>query len=251
MFGRIKSALGREGEARRPEPLAPYESPTKATVERSELVARFMREAEAANIIVSFAETDEDVEKYLDSFVLRQSCGVVALSDAVAASCEGLAARLSERGLRVVVPPGEPAPVMFADVAHAADNGNSASRPGVGSDVDAEGFKAALFEAGVGVTAADYAIAETGTLVLGTGGERHRLISLLPPVHVCLLDARRIVGTLAELLAHFRERGEARGRPPQALTFITGPSRTADVEQTLALGVHGPHELHVLLRTLT
>lgn len=231
MLGRIRAALGRDGEAPRPQPPAPYVSPAKVDAERATLVELFRRAAEAANIIVADAQTEADVENYLDSLVLRDACRVVASSDGVAASHGGLVRRLSEKGLSVVVPPAE----------------TSAQTTAAGADED---FKAALFKAGVGVTAADYAIAETGTLVLVSGGERHRLISLLPPVHVCLLDTRLIVGSMGELLAHFREHGEAHGRLPQALTLITGPSRTADVEQTLALGVHGPHELHVLLRTL-
>ena len=231
MLGRIRAALGRDGEAPRPQPPAPYVSPTKAIAERAALIEQFRREAEAANIIVADAQTEADVENYLDSLVLRDACGVVASSDGVAASHGRLVRRLSDKGLRVVVPPAGP---------------ETQTTDG-GADED---FKAALFEAGVGITAADYALAETGTLVLVSGGERHRLVSLLPPVHVCLLDTRRVVGSMGELLAHFRERGEEHGRPPQALTFITGPSRTADVEQTLALGVHGPNELHVLLRTL-
>jgi L-lactate dehydrogenase complex protein LldG len=97
------------------------------------------------------------------------------------------------------------------------------------------------------VTCADYAIADTGTLVLIAGREQHRLISLVPSIHLCLLDATRIVGTLPELLRRVRERYVSTETAPCAMTFITGPSRTADIELTLTTGVHGPTELHVLL----
>lgn len=243
MLWRIRAALGRGGYARRPPPLAAYVSQTRA-VGPSELIERFRREAETANVFVSIAETEGDIQKYLDSFVLRDASGVVALSDGVAAAHGELARWLSGRGLRVVVPPGELSPDSSARGADSSRDRGAAPRPGVSANED---FKAALFDADVGITSADYAIADTGTLVLRSGGERHRLTSLLPPVHVCLLNARRILGSMGDLLALFDERGEARERLPQALTFITGPSRTADVEQTLALGVHGPHELHVLL----
>lgn len=101
--------------------------------------------------------------------------------------------------------------------------------------------RAALLGADAGLTACQLAIAETGTLVLDSSAERHRLVSLLPRLHLALCRADQIVATLREALAHF-EPG-----PPPTVTFITGPSRTADIELELVVGVHGPEELHVLL----
>jgi L-lactate dehydrogenase complex protein LldG len=98
-----------------------------------------------------------------------------------------------------------------------------------------------LFESDLGVTGAQWAIAETGTLVLETESERHRLTSLVPPVHVCILEARNIRQTLGEILAILQT------RLSRAITFVTGASRTSDIELTLAIGVHGPGALHVIL----
>lgn len=99
--------------------------------------------------------------------------------------------------------------------------------------------------AGAGLTGADFAIAATGTVVLESTAEAVRLASTLPPVHFVLLDPRRIVAdstAVVPLLRRFHE------RLPQAyLAYITGPSRTADIERVLTIGVHGPKELHVLL----
>jgi L-lactate dehydrogenase complex protein LldG len=89
------------------------------------------------------------------------------------------------------------------------------------------------------------AIAETGSLVLWPDAEEPRLLSLVPPIHAVLLDARTIRTTLAELMAI---EGWAGGMPANAL-LITGPSKSADIEQTLTYGVHGPKSLIVLLRT--
>jgi L-lactate dehydrogenase complex protein LldG len=105
--------------------------------------------------------------------------------------------------------------------------------------------RAALLEADIGVTTAQWAIAETGTIVLESDSERNRLVSLLPPVHVAILDASVILSTLGALLSAV-QRGK-QGGPPPAITLITGPSRTADIELTLVVGVHGPRELHVIL----
>lgn len=98
-----------------------------------------------------------------------------------------------------------------------------------------------LFETDLGITGAQWAIAETGTLVLESESERHRLTSLVPPIHVCILEAKNIRQTLGEILGILQQRLNP------AITFITGASRTSDIELTLAIGVHGPGELHVIL----
>jgi L-lactate utilization protein LutC len=100
-----------------------------------------------------------------------------------------------------------------------------------------------LFKVDVGITYAQAGIAETGTLVLDSSVERNRLVSLVPPVHIAILDASRIYATLGETLAMLQGGGEL----SPAITFITGPSRTADIELTLTIGVHGPQELHVIV----
>jgi L-lactate dehydrogenase complex protein LldG len=104
---------------------------------------------------------------------------------------------------------------------------------------------AELFDFDVGVSTAQAAIAETGTLVLESESERHRLVSLVPPVHIAIIAAASICLTLGEALAAVR-RGEPAEVSP-TITFITGPSRTADIELTLAIGVHGPQELYVIV----
>lgn len=98
-----------------------------------------------------------------------------------------------------------------------------------------------LFDAEIGITSARFGIAETGTLVLEDSSERNRLTSLVPPIHVCVIETEKIRQTLGEVL---REIGDD---PSRAITFITGASRTSDIELTLAIGVHGPGELIVIM----
>lgn len=94
------------------------------------------------------------------------------------------------------------------------------------------------------------AIAESGTLVLRHGPGRPRIASLLSPAHIAIVRADQLVRGLGEALARLRERhGAALFAETSNLTFITGPSRTADIEMTLSLGIHGPPELHVVLLT--
>jgi L-lactate dehydrogenase complex protein LldG len=100
-----------------------------------------------------------------------------------------------------------------------------------------------LFDFDVGITFAQAGIAETGTLVLDSSVERNRLVSLVPPVHIAVLNATQIYETLGETLAALQNGNEV----SPAITFITGPSRTADIELTLTVGVHGPQELYVIV----
>ena len=100
-----------------------------------------------------------------------------------------------------------------------------------------------IFRFDVGITSAQAAIAETGTLILDSACERHRLVSLVPPVHIAIINASTICETLGDALALLRKDKEI----SPAVTFITGPSRTADIELTLAIGVHGPQELYVIV----
>jgi len=104
-----------------------------------------------------------------------------------------------------------------------------------------------IFSYDVGISTVQAAISETGTLVLVSADERHRLVSLVPPVHIAIVDASRICETLGEALALLRNGREL----SRAVTFITGPSRTADIELTLTVGVHGPQELYVIINGST
>jgi L-lactate dehydrogenase complex protein LldG len=103
-------------------------------------------------------------------------------------------------------------------------------------------------EAPIGVTAVDYALADTGTLVLMTGEGCARAASLLPPIHVAVVKSEQVISGLENLFASLRvEKGVSSQAISSAITFITGPSRTADIELTLVVGVHGPQQLHVIL----
>jgi L-lactate dehydrogenase complex protein LldG len=111
-------------------------------------------------------------------------------------------------------------------------------------DRPVESFKQDLFEGmAAGFTTTLGGIAETGGLLLAPGPAEPRLLSLVPPVHLALLRTDRIFDTL---LQAFRELGWTGALPANALV-ISGPSKTADIEQTLAYGVHGPKRLMVLL----
>ncbi|MBK8176514.1 MAG: lactate utilization protein [Rhodospirillales bacterium] len=96
---------------------------------------------------------------------------------------------------------------------------------------------------GAAVTGTMGGIAETGSLILWPTRDEPRLMSLLPPLHIALVDAGALYGTLTEAMIAC---DWAAGMPTNAL-LISGPSKTADIEQTLAYGVHGPKELMVIV----
>jgi len=114
--------------------------------------------------------------------------------------------------------------------------------PNVPGDGPARREKLAeLGRASAGLTGALAGLADTGTLVLHGGAGRPRLASLLPPVHIAMLRASHIYPTMAAFLAAHAEAVHAGSN----LVFITGASRTSDIELTLTLGVHGPKILHI------
>jgi len=94
---------------------------------------------------------------------------------------------------------------------------------------------------GAGVSTALYGLADTGSVVLAAAPDEPRSRSLLPDVHVTMLAEDRILPGLDELFATLG------ADLPSALAIVTGPSRSADIEQKLAVGVHGPREVHVVL----
>jgi L-lactate dehydrogenase complex protein LldG len=96
----------------------------------------------------------------------------------------------------------------------------------------------------VGVSGAFAAIAETGTLVFASGPDTPSTVSLLPETHVAVVSARRIVAHMED--AWTLARAELR-RLPRAINFVSGPSRTADIDQTIVLGAHGPYRLHIIV----
>jgi L-lactate dehydrogenase complex protein LldG len=104
--------------------------------------------------------------------------------------------------------------------------------------------RAAQDKDAVGVTGVFSAIAETGTLMVCSGADTPATVSLLPETHVALVPVGRIVPFMED--AWDLARAEL-GLLPRAVNFISGPSRTADIEQTIVLGAHGPYRVHIIL----
>ena len=111
-----------------------------------------------------------------------------------------------------------------------------------------EALREEIRQSEIGITGADYAVAETGSLIILPRRGLSRLVSLVPPVHIALVRPEDILESLDDLFLlrrlEYHQRG---GEMGSYLNFITGPSRTADIEMTIVEGVHGPKEVHMVL----
>jgi L-lactate dehydrogenase complex protein LldG len=96
----------------------------------------------------------------------------------------------------------------------------------------------------VGLTGCFCAIGETGTLLLLGARATPKVTALLPETHICVVSRARIVPTMEDAFQLLRDEF---GAPPRATFFVSGPSRTADIEQTIVIGAHGPYRVHVIL----
>jgi L-lactate dehydrogenase complex protein LldG len=103
----------------------------------------------------------------------------------------------------------------------------------------------------VGVSAAFSGIAETATLMLASGPESPSTLNFLPDTHVVVLPASRVVGPMEDAWAKLRAASPAAklsgAAMPRTVNFITGPSRTGDIEQKILMGAHGPRRLHIVI----
>jgi L-lactate dehydrogenase complex protein LldG len=217
-LARLRTSLGRE-EA----PLGPLELEVPAETERPSspeaLAKRLARELEEVGGVVHPVSSTEDAGAAVSSILSEHAAKQVVWGETDLLRELDVGSVLKTAGMEVTV----------------CDLRRGFSRARIR---DAE------FVADCGITSADYGIAETGTLALLAGPGQGRAVSLLPPMHIAVLRASDIVYDLSALF----ERVESeRKELPSALTFITGPSRTADIELVLTVGVHGPKYLHVIL----
>jgi len=107
-----------------------------------------------------------------------------------------------------------------------------------------------IFDAYIGITSADFCLADSATLVMKTRAGQDRSVSLVPSIHIAVIRLEQILGSLKELYYILDNDAEhvKEGLTP-CLTFITGPSKTADIEATMVHGAHGPREVHLFVVT--
>lgn len=211
-LGRVRDRLRAPVPTNHLRPIGPVrDEPIDYAVELSDPKGAFTSAATKVGAEI-IAGADEELRSVLQRVVADVAPKRAVVSDDP--ECDGVAAILAELGVEVLEG-GDPAVVATADL---------------------------------GVTGALAGVALTGSLLVDSGRARTRLASLLPETHLALLPADRIVpspGSLLRDMAAWFPEG-----PPSNLVFITGPSRSADIELVITIGVHGPRRVLVALRSL-
>jgi len=214
VLGRVRKALGKTGDR------------AAARAEAEAYVAAHghgPRPPMPADLVLRFVQRAVDMDSTVERLGDRRDipAAVARYLDALELS-PALAAQKSHRG--VCWP-------EFADLDWAGAGLEIEARPTAGDDR-------------LGITGSFCAIAETGTLVVLSGAATPTATTLLPDTHVAVVRADRVVAGMEEAFALVRSE---RGRLPRAVNLISGPSRTGDIEQTIALGAHGPYRVHIVV----
>ncbi|QGY41751.1 lactate utilization protein [Pseudodesulfovibrio cashew] len=199
------------------------------------LVEKFIEKAELVSAkVTTLANEDEAMEYVLDLCGKKEACQLLASGCGEAISDEAEA--LCDAKQKKVIA----APALKKELYKKL----SAKAKKAGFECIDKGMREHLAGIDIGFTAAEYGVADTGTLMVDCPSEELRLATMVSEFHVCMLPKSSIrANTYAvEKMMLTRMR-----KTPNYMAFITGASRTADIERVLALGVHGPLELHILL----
>lgn len=215
-IARVRGGL--EGRRSPPEPEIPVES-LHMRSDAAGMVDRFVRELEEVGGVVDRVRSLDEARDRIRRLVAERAIERIVRANTALEKELGIDGALVDSGVEVTV----------CDTR---------------LHISPEQIREREFAADAGLGFADYGVAETGTLAVLARPGQGRAVSLLPSLHIALLRASNIVSDLSVLFDRVsREREEL----PSALTFITGPSRTADIELVLTVGVHGPKGLHLLL----
>ena len=229
-MARISAALGRRPGNRPGRPqLDPLQLPELGHVMPStgpeELISKFVSEFERVSTKVWRAKNFADLDTVLAELVQGSQSGSAVISRNPLLKKVNLTDRLKILGVEARVWPESPVSPEAERL-----------------------FRNACFAAPLGFTGADFGLAETGSLVVSSLTEGAQLASLAPPVHVALVLESQIVASLEEALAGVAVSRDLQSPSPgRSVVFITGTSRTADIEQIVVRGVHGPQQVHAIL----
>lgn len=235
-----------------------------------ELVEQFVDEATRVGCVVHRAATAEEARGIVGNLAAERGVKLVVKSKTMVAEEIELNPYLESRGIRVVEtdlgewiiqlaqehPSHILAPALHKTREQIAELLGRASGRDLRQATNAELVEVArqvlrtsFVEADMGISGANIAIADTGTLVLVTNEGNGRLVTTLPPIHLALVGIEKIVPSLDEATEILKLLApSATGQKMSVYTsFTTGPSRSADIENSLTVGVHGPREVHIVL----
>ncbi len=234
-----------------------------------ELLEKFVKEAEKAGARVYIAKDKESALKYIGDLILRKNEKLVVKAKSMLSEEIELNPYLESLGIKVVEtdlgewivqiagerPSHITAPALHKKREEVAELFSSYFGREIKPDINElvkiarKELRKYFLEAGVGISGANIAIAETGTIVIVSNEGNARLATSLPPVHICILTPEKIVETIEEASTILKvlPKISTGQKITTYVSFITGPSRTADIEKEIVLGAHGPEELHIVI----
>jgi len=201
-----------------------------------EVLEKFRKKAEIVSAIVSEVDSMSQAIAYtVDLCAQKEACQLLM------SGCEE---SLSEKG-KDLCELKEWGKIIAAPALNDTDMAELVKEAGSRQiSVIKDGMRGHLAGIDIGFTVADYGIGETGTLVVNSSSEELRLATMVSEIHVAVIPKSRIRATAEDMYAELKG---FMSQKPNYLAFVTGASRTADIERVLALGVHGPLELHILI----
>lgn len=236
-LARVRRALQSESRHAPPPAPEPVISETAETLrtrlqeQRQPLVARLQEELSAVGGKVVRVQSVAEATQYVTQLAQDLDASLIVRWQSDVLDALEIDASLVQAGIDVHLAAPPPADALEPEI-----------------DAQRQAVRERLSRAEIGLSGVDYAIAETGTLALSALPGQMRGVSLLPPVHVAVASSEQIVATLADCLALFQDEGPSLPeRLSSCVSFITGPSRTGDIELSLTIGVHGPGELHLVI----
>ena len=214
----VKDALGAGARSNSHAAAASAAVPVAQSAHRAELASTFARELETVGGKFLGILTPAEVTNRIVTLAGEIGAKTVALGQGVISDMDAIGEALERADCRIV------RTIPVADTERAA-------------------MRERVANADLGIAEADFAIASTGTLAVVSTGDRPSSLTLLPPASLVIVQIDRVMANLAAVLAELGPGGVAANR----LTLITGPSRTADIEKRIVLGVHGPKSIHVIV----
>ena len=199
------------------------------------LVERFQEKAEAVSAIVTRVASPQEALDYVVNLCNRKEACQLLVAGCEAPLSTPAESLCTDKQAKIIAAPGLP-PDQMATLSDRCD--------AQGIRLIANHLRDHLAGIDIGLTYADFGIADTGTLVIESSSEETRLATMISEIHVAVLPRSGLRASSYDVETDLRE---TMGQAPNYTAFITGASRTADIERVLALGVHGPLELHILI----
>jgi iron-sulfur cluster protein len=233
------------------------------------LIEKFSKEATAAGSRVYRTSTPEETLALIEKILRQSKARLIVKSKSMVSEEIGLNPYLEKKGFKVVEtdlgewivqlagerPSHITAPALHKTKEEVAELFSKHLGRPVPPDIQEmvkitrQELRQVFIDADVGISGANLAIAESGTLVLVSNEGNARLVTGLPPVHIALVTAEKFVETMEQATALLKAliTGSSGHKMTSYVSFITGPSKTTDIEKELVIGVHGPKEVHIVV----